>query len=291
MFKKRIPFQYDEELKRELDLRGRSYGTYKNYRSQLRRMSEHFDKDLKDISVGEAKDFLYHLKNTLHHQPQTINLCRAAFRFFRHNILGEYVAPDLLPIHKFVYQLPDILSTNEVLLIFEHLSLKYRAVLSLCYGSGLRIAEALALEIGDVDSKTMKVYVRCAKGGKARYSILSSYSLKCLRLYWKQYRPPEPMLFPNRDNPADAMRAHNIQKGFSETFKKLFPNSNKRITTHTLRHCFATHLLDSGTDLRTIQVLLGHKSIQSTSIYTQLTDFHFSKLVSPIDRGRSDSLV
>ena len=137
MFKKRIPFQYDEELKRELDLRGRSYGTYKNYRSQLRRMSEH-------LSIDEAKGFLYHLKNSLHHQPQTINLCRAAYRFFRHNVLGEYVAPDLLPIHKFVYQLPDILSTNEVLLVFEHLSLKYRAVLSLCYGSGLRIAEALS---------------------------------------------------------------------------------------------------------------------------------------------------
>ena len=132
----------------------------------------------------------------------------------------------------------------------------------------------------------MKVYVRHGKGGKVRYTILSDYSLNCLRKYWKSYRPKGPNLFPKFQNPCDAAPPQHIQKAFSDAFKKSFPHSNKRITPHTLRHCFATHLLDSGVDLRTIQVLLGHKSIQSTSIYTQLTDFHFSKLVSPLDRGK-----
>ena len=161
----------------------------------------------------------------------------------------------------------------------------------MCYGSGLRIEESLALEVGDIDSENMKVRIRHAKGGKIRYSILSDYSLDCLRLYWKRYRPPGTNLFPNRDNPSDTLRAQNIQTAFSKMYKQLYPYSNKRITPHTLRHCFGTHMLDSGVDLRTIQVLLGHKSIQSTSIYTQLTDYHFAKLISPIDRGRSDSLV
>jgi len=283
---KRIPFQYDEELKRELDVRGLSYGTYKNYRSQLRRMSEHFKKDLKDVSVGEAKEFLYHLKSVLCHTPQTINMCRAAFVFFRQNVLGEYVSPFAIPRHKFVYQLPDILPSNQITPILDSLSLKYRAILSLCYGSGLRIAEALDVEIGDIDSKNMKIYVRNGKGQKSRYTILSEYSLNSLREYWKAYRPQGPKIFPLQHNPCEPMRAHNIQTAFSRAYKKCFPHCNKRITPHTLRHCFATHLLDCGTDLRTIQVLLGHKSIQSTSIYTQLTDFHFSKLVSPLDTGR-----
>jgi len=286
MFKS-IPFQYDDELKREIDLRGLSYLTFKNYRSHLRRISEYFKKDLKCVTIDEAKDYLYHLKNSLHQHPQTINLCRAAFRFFRLNVLGDFVAPYALPPHKFEYQLPDILSANDILVVLDCLSLKYKAVLSLCYGSGLRISEALSLEIGDIDSKSMKVHVRHGKGGKSRYTVLSAYSLNCLRQYWKIYRPPGFMLFPKRDRPGEPKPPQHIQKVFSETYKKRFPYSNKRITTHTLRHCFASHLLDSGTDLRTIQILLGHKSIKSTSIYLQLTDFHFSRLVSPIDRGRS----
>jgi len=285
MFKS-IPFQYDEELKREIDIRGLAFRTFKTYRSHLRRMSEHFSKDIKDVSVEDAKEYLYHLKSKLQQHPQTINLCRAAFVFFRQNILGEYVSPFTLPRHKFVYQLPDILPSESIITILDSISLKYRAILSLCYGSGLRISESLALEIGDVDSKNMKVYVRHGKGQRSRYTILSEYSLNCLREYWKTCKPQGPNLFPIRYDPGKPKPAHNVQTAFSNAYKRCFPYCNKRITPHTLRHCFATHLLDSGTDLRTIQVLLGHKSIQSTSIYTQLTDFHFSRLISPLDRDR-----
>ena len=290
MFKS-IPFQYDVELKREIDLRGLSYLTFKNYRSHLRKISRHFDKDIKEVTVDEVKDYLLFLKSSLQRHPQTINLCRAAYRFFSKNVLNDYIAPHVLPAHKFVQKLPDILSSDDVLSVLDCLPLKYKTVLSLCYGSGLRISEALAVDVGDIDSKSMKIFVRYGKGGKSRYSILSEYSLSCLRQYWKIFKPPGSKLFPKRHDPDEAKQAPHIQKAFSDMYKQRFPNSNKRITTHTLRHCFATHLLDSGVDLRTIQVLLGHKHIQSTSIYTQLTDKHFSKLISPIDRGRSDSLV
>jgi len=282
-----IPFKYDDELKREIDLRGLSDNTFKNYRSHLRRISEYFSKDIKAVSVEEAKTYLYRLKGELHQGPQTINLCRAAFLFFQQNILNVYVPPYALPHHKVPNKLPDILPSGDIITILDSLALGYRAVLSLCYGSGLRISEALALGIGDIDSKSMKVYVRDGKGVKSRYTILSAYSLDCLRKYWKSCRPPGPGLFPKRDCPDEPKPPQHIQQVFSDTFKKRFPNSNKKITPHTLRHCFATHLLDSGTDLRTIQVLLGHKSIKTTSIYVQLTDAHFSKLVSPIDRGRA----
>jgi len=280
-----IPFQYDDELKREIDLRGFSFLTFKNYRSHLRRISDHFAKDITEVTVDEMKGYLLHLKKDLKQNPQTINVSRAAFLFFRQSVLGDNISRYSIPSHKLVHQLPDILATDKILQVLSSLPLRHRAVLSLCYGSGLRISEALALEISDIDSKRMKVFVRNGKGGKPRYSILSAYSLSCLREYWKRFRPLGPALFPKLHSPSyTPMPPQYIQKAFSEAYNRVFPNDNKRITIHTLRHCFATHLLDSGTDLRTIQVLLGHKSIRTTSIYTQLTDYHFSKLISPIDR-------
>ena len=284
-----ISFEYDKALLREVELRGLNYKTFKNYRSHLRRISEYFNKDIKNVSIDEAKSYLLHLKKDLKQHPQTINICRAAYLFFRQSILEDNISRYSIPYHKFVYKLPDILSVDDVLLILNNMPLKYRAVLSLCYGSGLRISEALSLNISDIESKHMKVFVNKGKGSKSRYSILSMYSLIYLRKYWKAYKPPGPKLFPKRHKPGEPKPSQNITKAFSDAYNNTFPNNNKRITIHTLRHCFATHLLDSGVDLRTIQLLLGHKSIASTSIYTQLTDAHFSKLISPIDKG-CDSL-
>lgn len=291
MFKP-IPFKYDHELKREIELRGFSNCTFENYRSHLRRLCEHFNKELPDITVDEVKSYLLYLKTTLKRRPETINLCRKAFLFYRRCVMGESIDAYQIPAHKVFHKLPDIILQQEILVVLNnHVSLKYRAVLSLCYGSGLRISEALALEAGDIDSQNMKVYVRNGKGGKSRYSILSAYSLSLLRKYWKAYRPKSSYLFPKQYSPDMPMYAHNIQKAFADAYHEAFPNSNKRITPHTLRHCFATHLLDSGVDLRTIQALLGHKSIKSTSLYTQLTDYHFAKIISPIDGQGGDSLA
>lgn len=284
MFKK-VTFQYGEDLRREIDIRGLSHNTFKNYRPHLRRISEHFEKDIREVTVDEMKTYLHNLKNSLNQHAQTLNVCRSAYVFFNQSVLGRYLPNHLLPKHKFAYKPPDILPRENILLVLGSLSLRHKAVLSLCYGSGLRISEAVSLEIGDIDSPNMKVHVRTAKGGKPRYSILSAFSLGCLRDYWKAYRPPGPLLFPRARNQGMPMFVQHIYPAFSDAYKKRFPFCNKRITVHTLRHCFATHLLDSGTDLRAIQALLGHKSIKTTSIYTQLTDYHFSKLVSPIDRG------
>jgi site-specific recombinase XerD len=283
MFKK-IPFPYDEVLKREIDIRGLSDNTFKNYRSHLRRISEFFSKDIKEVSIDEFKVYLQRLKNELNQHPQTMNVCRAAYVFFFQNVLGIYLPNFLIPKHKVVHKLPDILPKENILLVLDCFSLRYKSILSLCYGSGMRISEAISVEIGDIDSSNMKVYIRNAKGGKSRYSILSAFSLDCLRKYWKAYRPSGPMLFPRKSDPGKPLFVQNIYTAFSGAYKRQFPYCNKRITIHTLRHCFATHLLDSGVDLRTIQTLLGHKSIKTTSIYTQLTDYHFSKLVSPLDR-------
>ena len=290
MFKP-IPFKYDPELKREIELRGLSNCTFNNYRSQLRRIADYFNKDLTDVSIEEMKQYLYYLHTELKLNPQTTNLCRAAFYFFKICVLGQELSSYAIPKHKVILKLPDIISKDVILSVFEKIGLKYRAILSLCYGSGLRISEALNVQIEDIDSKEMKVFIREGKGGKSRYSILSEYSLLTLRNYYQSHRPKSPYLFPQQHAPERPMYQPNLLKTFTDTYKHLYPKSNKRITIHTLRHCFATHMLDSGVDLRTIQILLGHKSIKSTCIYLHLTTKHFHQLTSPLDQPGGDPLV
>ncbi|MDR1495702.1 MAG: site-specific integrase [Clostridiales Family XIII bacterium] len=287
---KTIPFQYDEALKREIDLHGYSYQTFKNYRCQLRRIADFFSKDIADITIEEMKSYLLRLKSVLKRSPQSLNVCRAAYYFFNQCVMGRDLSPYALPKHKLSRPLPDIISQDRIVLVLSALCLKHRAILSLCYGSGLRISEALSVRTGDIDSTNMRVFVRDGKGHKQRYSILSIYSLTILRKYYKAFRPKGAYLFPRRHD--DDMKANpqHSQLAFKREYTRLFPKESKRITIHTLRHCFATHLLDSGVDLRTIQILLGHKSIKSTCIYTHLTTKHFSQLVSPLDRAGGDSL-
>jgi site-specific recombinase XerD len=283
---KTIPFKYDEELRRETDLRGYSYLTFKNYRCQLRRVSEHCGKDIADVTAEEAKLYLHHLHSDMGRSPQLLNVCRAAFYFFNQCVMGRDLSPYALPKHKLTRKLPDIIDQDDIRLVLSNLNLKHKSILSLCYGSGLRLSEALNLRIDDIDSKNMRVFVRNGKGGKQRYSLLSAYSLSALRDYYRKFRPSGPCLFPLGHDGSLPMNPQNIRHAFAASYKRLFPSSKKRITIHTLRHCFATHLLDSGTDLRTIQMFLGHASIASTCIYTHLTKKHFAQIVSPLDQNR-----
>ena len=278
---KSISFQYDEELKREIELHGLSYRTFKQYRSCLRCLSEHLCKDLATISEDEVKAFLLYLKNDLNRGAQTVNLYRAAYLFLAQNILGTDAK---IPIHKVRHKLPNIIPAEKILAVLDAIPLKYRAILSLCYGSGLRISEAMSMLIEDIDSGRMRVFIRNGKGGKARYSILSELSLSLLREYYKAFRPKGAFLFPNGRDIGRPMNSPHVFAMLRDTYAGLFPDDSKGITTHTLRHCFATHLLDNGVDLRTIQILLGHKSIKSTCIYTHLTDWHLAQIRSPLDR-------
>jgi site-specific recombinase XerD len=287
---KTIPFQYDEALKREIDLRGYSYATFRNYRCQLRKATEFFSKDAACITPEEMKYYLHYMKFDLGRSPQLLNVCRAAFYFFNQCVMGRDLSPYALPKHKLVHRLPDIVSRDKIVLVMSALCLKHRAVLSLCYGSGLRISEALAVHISDIDSENMRVFVRDGKGGRQRYSILSAYSLSVLRKYYRAYRPDGPCLFPRNYDDGLPSNPQHLQAAFAREYERLFPKENKRITIHTLRHCFATHLLDSGVDLRIIQILLGHKSIASTCIYTHLTKKHFSLMASPLDGTGGDPL-
>jgi len=177
------------------------------------------------------------------------------------------------------WNLPNVLSEKEVWQILSNTeNLKHKAILSLIYSAGLRRSELINMKIEDIDSKRMYVIIRQGKGRKDRYSILSEKILELLRRYFKDYRPKKWLFEGQFGEQYSATSVHNILKA---AVKK--SGIRKKVTVHTLRHCFATHLLEHGVDLRYIQELLGHRSPKTTEIYTHITQRGLGKIKSPLD--------
>jgi len=173
-----------------------------------------------------------------------------------------------------------VLSKQEVESIFSATTnLKHRAIFVTIYSAGLRISESMRLKVSDIDSGRMTIRVNEGKGLKDRYTLLGERNLDILRLYYKAYRPLD-WLFPGR-NPSEPVSISAVQRVFNASLYKA--GIKKKASVHTLRHCFATHLLESGTDLYYIQKLLGHKSASTTSVYLHVTGRDLSKIRSPID--------
>jgi integrase/recombinase XerD len=184
-------------------------------------------------------------------------------------------------------KLPIVLSVEEVASFFGHIGvLKHRAVLMLCYGSGVRISEAVSLKVANIDSSRMLIHVEQGKGNKDRYTVLSGRLLLLLREYWQIQRPLM-YLFPGT-KPDTHLQPGTIQQLCREACQ--LAGISKHITPHVLRHSFATHLLENGTDTRAIQVLLGHRRIDTTARYTAVTPQTLGRTVSPADRLPTDVL-
>jgi site-specific recombinase XerD len=179
---------------------------------------------------------------------------------------------------------PDILSLSEVERMLDaamsasHVS---AMVAMTAYSAGLRISEACRLRPEDIDSERRLIHVRLGKGGKDRYVMLSERLLEILRGYWVKVRPQGGWLFPGR-KAGEPITRHAVEKAVHAAAAKA--KLRKKVTPHTLRHSFATHLLEAGTDIRVIQVLLGHSSIRTTARYTQVSERHVGSVKSPFDR-------
>jgi site-specific recombinase XerD len=175
----------------------------------------------------------------------------------------------------------DILSGSEVLKLLAAVKSPAPAMaLTTAYGAGLRVSEVCRLKVEDIDSKRMLIHVRLGKGGKDRYVMLSECLLVALRKYWVKVRPADPWLFSGRK-----LGKHLTPGAVEQAVKKAVKAAKlkKRITPHTMRHSFATHLLEMGNDIRFIQVLLGHASIRTTARYTQVSNTHVARGKSPLD--------
>jgi len=224
----------------------------------------------------------YILEMAEERSPATVKMHVAAIRFLYAVSLCK---PELvvgLHFPKVPHKLPDILSREEVRRLLEAVEPpKYRAVLMTAYGAGMRIREACSLLTTDIDSERGVIHIRSGKRDRDRYVMLSEVLLAALREYWRIYRPTPPVLFPGK-RAATCVSDSTVRKALHKARAKA--HITKRVTPHSLRHAFATHLLEDGTDIRTIQMLLGHGSIRSTARYTQVSVAHICKTRSPLDR-------
>jgi site-specific recombinase XerD len=210
----------------------------------------------------------------------TINQTVSTLRFFFKVTLGR---PEIVEHTHAIHEprkLPVVLSVEEVARLLDAApGLKYKAALSVAYGAGLRATEVISLKVSDIDSKRMIIRVEQGKGGKDRHVMLSPHLLDLLRSWWKAARPLG-WLFPGRD-PAQPMTPRQLNRACHAAAQ--MAQINKRVSLHTLRHSFATHLLEQNTDVRVIQVLLGHSKLDTTALYTRVATKTISEVMSPLE--------
>jgi integrase/recombinase XerD len=236
--------------------------------------------------VEEVRRFQLHQTET-GMQPPSINSAVSALRFFFTVTLDR---PDLarrLTVVRQPRKLPAVLSTEEVALLLDAApGPKYQAALATAYGAGLRVSEVVALKVGDVDSERMLLRVEQGKGRKDRHAMLSPQLLELLRAWWREGRRlgamlPQGWLFPGR-NPVDPLSTRQLNRAVHAAAEAA--GIRKRVTPHTLRHSFATHLLEQDIDIRVIQVLLGHAKLDTTALYTRVATTTIRTVTSPLDR-------
>ncbi|WP_435526096.1 tyrosine-type recombinase/integrase [Ensifer canadensis] len=212
-----------------------------------------------------------------------LNQIVCALRFLYGVTLGQNTIPEHIPYAREPRQLPVVLSSDEVVDFLQAVSsLKARVALTTAYAAGLRVSEVCGLRANDIDSSRMVIHITRGKGGKARYVMLSPELLGILRSYWRLARPKD-ILFPGRD-PDKSIEPWVLHSACRSAVAAA--GLSKRVTVHTLRHSFATHLLENGTDIRIIQVLLGHAHLSTTARYTQVSTDTIRSTASPLDRLR-----
>lgn len=248
----------------DLKIRNYSPRTIEVYVDRVAKFAQYFGQSPEKLGPAEIREFQLFLVETKKSSWAEFNQTVCALRFFYKVCLDKTWMVNHIPFPKQPKKLPVVLSREEVTELFGAVSnLKHRTLLMTLYATGARVSEGLALQIRDVDSSRMVIHIRKGKGKKDRYVPLSMTLLERLRLHWKQYRPPT-CLFPGRD-PQAALTIGTAQKICTKA--RRMAGLSKTVSPHTLRHTFATHHLEAGTDLRTIQVWMGHRSLGTTAMY------------------------
>lgn len=265
----------------KLELRNYSPKTIKAYVSAVAQFARHFKRPPDQMTGEEIRLWQIHLRDTRKVSWSGFNIAMCALRFLYREVLGR---DDLIPRLAFMrkeHPLPVVPSGDEVCRFLEAVPvIRYRMLLTVAYGCGLRLSEAVRLELQDIDSARMVVHVRRGKGKKDRYVTLSPVLLDLLRDYWKRDRPKR-WLFPSPHHADRPIGLTTIEKCCKRA--SVAAKLGKRVTVRSLRHAFATHLLERGTSIRVVQVLLGHSSVTTTQIYTHVSTEAIANVISPLD--------
>ena len=271
-----------QRMLEDMRLRNYSAGTQRSYIHYIADFAKHYGVSPDRLGLDDIRTYQLYLVERRQLSPQSVNAFVSAAKFLYTVTLempwsdGQFArvrVPETLPV---------VLSMEEVRAFFSHIGLmKFRAALMVCYGAGLRSGEVVELKVSDIDSSRMLIRVRQGKGAKDRYTVLSPRLLTVLREYWRQQRPAD-WLFPGTQA-GTHLHPRTLQEVCRDASQ--LAGFDKRVTPHTLRHSFATHLLENGTDTRVIQVLLGHRRIDTTARYTAVAPQAVGRVASPLDHA------
>ena len=270
-----------QRMLEDLRMRNRSPDTQRAYVESVARFARHFGRSPEVLGPDEIRAYQVYLTTERKLAPSSITIAVSALRFlYRITLKRPWPFDDVIPMPRKPRPLPVVLSPDEVVQFLEGVkALKHRTLLTTCYAAGLRISEAVHLTVAAIDSQRMVLRIAQGKGQRDRYVMLSPTLLAILRTWWQVDRPPH-WLFPGarRDAPIGRAAVRQACRVASRRARLL-----KRVTPHSLRHAFAVHLLEAGTDLRTIQLLLGHRSLATTARYLRIATTTVCSTASPLD--------
>jgi len=270
-----------DKMREDLELRGMAPNTITTYVRCARRFAEFHGRSPCTMGAVEIRAFLLDVLHGRKLSARTFNVHAAALKFLYEVTLERPEATARMPRMRVPMHVPVVLTPAEVSRLMAALPTdKHRALVMLAYGAGLRVSELCRLRVDDIDAKRMLLHVRPSKRGRERHVMLSPKLLAALRAYWKTSRPKGPHLFPGRGGQATLTR-ETVFRAIRKAAR--VAGLSQRVSPHTLRHCFATHLLDAGTDLRTLQILLGHASLKSTMAYLHVSAARVQSIQSPLD--------
>jgi len=274
----------------DMQLRNLCPETQRNYVHHMAGLGRFYQTSPEHLSLEEIREYQLYLLNERRLSSETVNQFVSAAKFLFLTTLEAPWPENPLPRPRVPHKLPVVLSVSEVAEFFQHVcTIRYRAALMTAYGAGLRVSEVVSLQLGDIDSRRMLIRIRQGKGKKDRYAMLSPRLLEVLRCWWRSRHPagqprrtsPENWLFPGWRE-GRHMNTASLQTACREAARAA--GLSKRVTVHTLRHSFSTHLLENGTDTRVIQVLLGHSRIETTTRYAQVSPQVVAATASPLDQ-------
>lgn len=274
-----------DRMIKDMELKNLSRRTIKTYLYWVRQYTMHYGKSPDLLGDEEIRDYLYYILKEKKASQASMNQAYSALKFFYVRTLQREWNGSKIPRSKIPKKLPVVLSQDEIQRIFSSTkSLKHLTALMVIYSGGLRVGEAVKLKVSDIDRERMSIHIRQGKGFKDRYTILGERTLEVIRDYWHAYHPKN-WLFPGKKE-GNYLSVSSIQCAFRSSLRKT--GILKKASVHTLRHSFATHLLERGIDLYFIQRLLGHTSPKTTSIYIHVARRNIARIKSPIDFLNND---